>query len=410
MGVKPIKILLIEDSLFATRHAKQMLAEAESPQFVTELKCADRLSTGLKHLVEDEIDVVLLDLTLPDSHDLETFTTVHGKAREVPIIVMSGLEDEKLAIEAVQRGAQDYLVKGQIDSNLLKRSILYAIERNRVEKELRRHREHLEELVEERTAELKAINEQLKQEIAERQKTEEKLKGTVEALERSNKDLEQFAYVASHDLQEPLRMVASYVQLLERRYKDRLDSDAKEFITFAVDGATRMQKLINDLLSFSRVSTRGKEFKDTDSKYALDQAIENLRMAIEDAGAVITYDKLPKISADESQLIQLFQNLIDNAIKFRSQEVPNIHISAKDNRHEWLFSVQDNGIGIDSQYAERIFVIFQRLHEREKYPGTGIGLAICKRIVERHGGQIWVESELGKGSTFFFTIPMKGGK
>jgi signal transduction histidine kinase len=389
VGVKPIKILLIEDSLFATRLAKQMLTEAESPQFVTELKCADRLSTGLKHLDEEEIDIVLLDLTLPDSHDLETFTTVQSKTRDVPIVVMSGLEDEKLAIEAVQRGAQDYLVKGQIDSNLLKRSILYAIERNRVEKELRRYREHLEELVEERTAELKAI---------------------VEALERSNKDLEQFAYVASHDLQEPLRMVASYVQLLERRYKDRLDSDAKEFITFAVDGATRMQKLINDLLSYSRISTRGKEFKDTDSKYALDQAIENLRMAIKDSGARITYDKLPEISSDESQLIQLFQNLIDNAIKFRSQEVPHIHISARDNRSEWLFSVQDNGVGIDPQHAERIFVIFQRLHEREKYPGTGIGLAICKRIVERHGGRIWVESEPGKGSTFFFTIPMRGGK
>jgi signal transduction histidine kinase len=410
VGFKPIKILLIEDSLFATRLAKQMLTEAESPLFITELKCADRLSTGLKYLDEDEIDIVLLDLTLPDSHDLETFATAQSKAQEVPIIVMSGLEDEKLAIEAVQRGAQDYLVKGQIDSNLLKRSILYAIERNRAEKELRRYREHLEELVEERTAELKEINEQLKQEIIERRRTEEELKGTVKALERSNKDLEQFAYVASHDLQEPLRMVASYVQLLERRYKDRLDSDAKEFIAFAVDGATRMQKLINDLLSYSRVSTRGKEFKNTDSKYALDQAIDNLRMVVKDSGAVITYDELPKVNADETQLIQLFQNLIDNAIKFRSREVPNIHISAKDNRSEWLFSVADNGIGIDPQYAERIFIIFQRLHEREKYPGTGIGLAICKRIIERHGGRIWVDSEPGKGSTFFFTIPMRGGQ
>lgn len=409
MGIKPIKILLIEDSRVATQLAKKMLTEAESPHFITELKCADRLSTGLKYFDEEEIDIVLLDLTLPDSHDLEAFDRVHSKAQEVPIVVMSGLEDEKLAIEAVQKGAQDYLVKGQIVSNLLKRSILYAIERKRLEKEMRRHRENLEELVSERTAELKAINEQLRQEITERQRIEEKLKGTVVALESSNKNLEQFAYVASHDLQEPLRMVASYVQLLEQRYKGRLDSDAKEFIAFAVDGANRMQKLINDLLSYSRVSTRGKEFKDTDSKYALDQAIDNLRMAVEDSGAVITYDNLPKISGDESQLIHLFQNLIDNAIKFRSEEKPRIHISARDNRDEWLFSVADNGIGIEPQYAERIFIILQRLHEKEKYPGTGIGLAICKRIIERHGGRIWVESEPGKGSTFFFTIPAKGG-
>jgi chemotaxis family two-component system sensor kinase Cph1 len=246
--------------------------------------------------------------------------------------------------------------------------------------------------------------------ITERKKAEEDLKATLKDLERSNKELEQFAYVASHDLQEPLRMVASYVQLLERRYKDKLDSDANEFIAYAADGANRMQSMINDLLDYSRVGTGGKTFEKTDCAHVFSQAIVNLQGAIEESGAAVTQNNLPTINADETQLIQLFQNLIDNALKFRGKEPPRIHVTSKKKGGEWLFSVQDNGIGIDSQYAKRVFVIFQRLHNRKKYPGTGIGLAICKRIVERHGGRIWVESEPGKGSTFFFTIPRKGDK
>jgi light-regulated signal transduction histidine kinase (bacteriophytochrome) len=245
---------------------------------------------------------------------------------------------------------------------------------------------------------------------AEHKKAEEMLKETLEDLECSNKELEQFAYVASHDLQEPLRMVSSYVQLLQRRYKGKLDSDADEFIAYAVDGATRMQRLINDLLTYSRVGTRGKEFEKTECSRALGQAMANLSGAIEASGAAVTNGDLPTFKADESQLIQLFQNLIDNAIKFRSKGPPRIQVNASKKEKEWLLSVSDNGIGIDPQYAERIFIIFQRLHERDKYPGTGIGLAICKRIVERHGGRIWVESEPGKGSTFYFTIPSKQGK
>jgi PAS domain S-box-containing protein len=246
------------------------------------------------------------------------------------------------------------------------------------------------------------------EDITEHKQTE-KLRQTVEELARSNRDLEQFAYVSSHDLQEPLRMVASYLQLLEQRYKGRLEADADEFIAYAVDGAKRMQELINDLLAFSRVRTKGKEFTKTDCSHVLGQAIANLQAAIEESGAVLTNDSLPIVEADETQLIQLFQNLLDNAIKFRRKEPPRIHISAKRKGEEWLFSVIDNGIGIDPQYAERIFVIFQRLQEKEECPGTGIGLAICKRIVERHGGRIWVESTPEKGSTFFFTIPVKGG-
>ncbi|MBE9205352.1 GAF domain-containing protein [Nostoc sp. LEGE 06077] len=280
----------------------------------------------------------------------------------------------------------------------------------------------------------------------------------VQELARSNSELEQFAYVASHDLQEPLRMVTSYLQLLERKYSNQLDATADQFINYAVDGARRMQNLINDLLNYSRVTTRGQPFVQVDCAEILQQAIANLKFAIEDSGAEITYNHLPIITADPTQLTQVLQNLIANAIKFRREIPPRIHIeavmtdevgeqaskgeyttqnsitphglnaplpltalsiqhsafstqhSALSTQNGWLFSVKDNGIGLEAQYAERIFVIFQRLHGRSKYPGTGIGLAICKKIIERHGGRIWVESEPGQGSNFYFTIPDQSGQ
>jgi signal transduction histidine kinase/HAMP domain-containing protein len=244
--------------------------------------------------------------------------------------------------------------------------------------------------------------------ITDRKQAEEKLKKTLLDLERSNKELQQFAYVASHDLQEPLRAVASYTQLLKRRYKDKLDENANVFMQFAVDGAIRMQSLIDDLLMYSRIGGKEKLFEPTDFHLVLGQAITNLRVAIKENHANITDDDLPTVMADASHITQLFQNLIGNAIKFRSQETPHIHLFAELKGNEWLFSVRDNGIGIDPQYKEKIFKIFQRLHSIDAYPGTGIGLAICERIVERHGGKIWVESEVGKGSTFYFTIPVKG--
>ena len=244
--------------------------------------------------------------------------------------------------------------------------------------------------------------------ITERNRAEEKLKLALADLGRSNKDLEQFAYVASHDLQEPLRMVSSYTQLLARRYQGQLDATANEFIAYAVDGANRMQKLINDLLTYSRVGTRAKAFQPTDCTAVLDQALANLKAAIETSGAVATHGPLPTVWHDNLLLVQLFQNLIGNAIKFHVEMPPRIHVSAEQKGGEWVFAVRDNGIGIDPQYAERIFTIFQRLHTREEYSGTGIGLAICKKIVERRGGRIWVESQPGSGSTFYFTIPIGG--
>ena len=241
--------------------------------------------------------------------------------------------------------------------------------------------------------------------ITEQKRADQILRKQAADLARSNAELQQFAYVASHDLQEPLRMVASYTQLLGRRYKGKLGDDADEFIGFAVDGATRMQRLINDLLAYSRVESRGRDFQETPCNAVVDQVIADLQASIAETGGSVTRDDLPVVSADPVQLGQLFQNLIGNGVKFHGDAPPHVHVSAAKSGTEWVFSVHDEGIGIEPQYAERIFVIFQRLHGRDEYPGTGIGLAICKKIVERHGGRIWVESELGNGSTFFFTIP-----
>jgi PAS domain S-box-containing protein len=224
-------------------------------------------------------------------------------------------------------------------------------------------------------------------------------------LRQSNEELQQFAYTASHDLQEPLRMVKSYVELLAERYRGKLDPEADEFINYAIEGATRMQGLIRDLLHYSRVDTQRKEFAQVNCTALLGQILRTLQQTIAESGASVTADPLPTVLADESQLGQVFQNLISNALKFRGPDAPRIHIAAELRDKEWLFAVRDNGIGIDAKFAERIFVIFQRLHARREYPGTGLGLAICKKIIENHDGRIWVESKLGQGATFYFTLP-----
>ncbi len=245
----------------------------------------------------------------------------------------------------------------------------------------------------------------VQKDVTELKAAREELSRRAEELAKSNAELEQFAYIASHDLQEPLRMVSSYCQLLRRRYRDKLDTDANEFIDFAVDGAMRMQKLIEDLLQYSRVGTHGQPFKRTDCGLVVNKALENLKLSIEDCDATVTQEKMPVMIADEIQLVQLFQNLIHNALKFRNGSAPVIKIACREHKKEWIFSVRDNGTGLDARYADRIFVIFQRLHNSDDIPGTGIGLAICKKIVERHEGRIWVESRPNAGATFSFSLP-----
>lgn len=254
--------------------------------------------------------------------------------------------------------------------------------------------------------------ERLEQEIEQRRQAEQEQQALAEQLMHSNRDLEQFAYIVSHDLQEPLRMVAGYTRLLARRYADKLDADAQEFIVFAVDGTIRMQALINDLLVYSRVGAQNRPLAPIDTAAAARQALANLKIAISESRATITCDPLPIVPADEIQLVQLFQNLVANAIKYRSAQPPQITITAARaaDGAEWVFAVRDNGIGIDPNYAERVFQIFQRLHTQAEYPGTGIGLAICKRIIERHSGRIWFEPSPGQGTTFYFALPSAGGQ
>ncbi len=278
------------------------------------------------------------------------------------------------------------LVRDRAGHPLFLQGMAYDItERKRAEEALQALNTELEKRVRDRTAQLEEANAE---------------------LARSNAELEQFAYVASHDLQEPLRMVSSFTQLLAKRYQGKLDADADDFIGYVVEGAVRMQQLINDLLAYSRVGRSGKGFASIDCTVVLSAVRANLRRTIEDCGAEVIVDPLPTILAEESQLLQLFQNLIGNAIKFhKNEEPPCVHVGATRQGEEWLFWVRDNGIGIEPQYTERIFFVFQRLHSRKEYPGTGIGLAVCKKVVERHGGRIWVESEPGKGSTFYFTLP-----
>jgi PAS domain S-box-containing protein len=241
--------------------------------------------------------------------------------------------------------------------------------------------------------------------VTDRKRADEQLRRLADDLARSNRELEHFAYVASHDLQEPLRMVSGYTQLLRRRYAGKLDHDADEFIDFAVDGATRMQALINGLLTYARVGSRALELRELDAGQVLDEVVADLAVAIADTGATVTHDRLPVVLADPLQLRQLFQNLIANGMKFRGNRRPMVHVSAERVRNDWVFSVRDNGIGIEPQYLERIFTIFQRVHASDEYPGTGIGLAVCRRVVERLGGRMWVESQPGEGTRFLFTLP-----
>ena len=376
---KIIEILLFEDNIGDAGLLEEMLEEFNDLYL---LKNVETLEEGLNILKNHQFDIILLDLGLPDSDGIDTLKEVNKKTPNSPIIVLTGLNSAEIGILAVKMGAQDYLIKKEIDSKQLSSSIRYSIERKKIELELQKSQDTLEEKVKERTKE----------------------------LEESNKELQQFAYVASHDLKEPLRMITSFLQLLERRYADQLDKDATEFIGFAVEGAKRLDEMINDLLEFSKVTRKKIEFSKVDMNKVVEQTKLNLKYAIDTNNAEINYNKLPTIYGDEMLMVQLFQNIIGNSIKYRNKKTPEINITATKESNQYHFAITDNGIGMSPEHLNRIFTIFQRLHTKDEYEGTGIGLAIAKKIVLQHDGQIWAESELGKGTTFHFTIQNKTRK
>jgi signal transduction histidine kinase len=316
-------------------------------------------------------EIVLADYNLPTWKGMEALKVLRAEGLDIPLILVSGALGDVTAVECIRQGATDYVLKDGLA--------------------------RLPEVVR------RALRE--KHERSLRLRAEQDLAAKAEELARSNADLEQFAYVASHDLQEPLRMVAAYTQLLAERYRGKLDENADKFIGYASEGAQRMQVLIQDLLAFSRVGRKEGTLVSIDCNAVMDGVRQTLSSSIQESGAVILYANLPSVWADRTQVAQVFQNLMGNAIKFRGKDPPVISVQAQKEGEQWLFSVADNGIGIAPEYAENIFVVFHRLHARTEYPGNGIGLAICKKIVERYGGKIWVESLGCGGSTFKFTMP-----
>lgn len=359
-----LRVLVVEDNPSDVELAMHALRRGG---FLPSNDVAQSAAEFVEHVRKNSYDVILADYRLPAWNGLEAITVLKSEGMDIPVIMVSGALGELKAVECIKQGAADYVLKDNLPR--LPESVRRAI----------------------REKKLRDENRQAQEELA-----------------RSNRDLEQFAYVASHDLQEPLRMVATYTQLLAERYRGQLDENADKYIHYAVDGALRMQTLVQDLLAFSRVGRGGIELKLVDLKLVLETVQQNLRAAIEQSGTRVFYEQLPTIVADRTLLIQLFQNLLGNAIKFRGAPAPLIRVTAEKRAKEWIFSVCDNGIGIAPEHAEIIFVIFKRLHTHAEYPGSGIGLAICKKIVEQHGGRIWVESQPGHGCTFKFTLPVKG--
>jgi light-regulated signal transduction histidine kinase (bacteriophytochrome) len=347
---------------------------------------------------------------------LEDFGEERLRQAEMQKAILNVLEDagsEKRRLEETQKAVLNVLDdaadersrQGEVHRAVLNILADFSGEKERLEATQRAILNILDDFEEEKRK-VEAANAELRREVSERTGAEQALRENTNALARSNAELEQFAYVASHDLQEPLRMVSSYMQLFEKRYADQTDPQAKKYIDYAVEGAKRMQALIGGLLEYSRVGRIDEPFGPVDTNAALEQALLNLKSVIDDARAAVTRDPLPTVTGNAGRLAQVFQNLVGNALKFRRPDrPPAIHVSSVARDGEWVFAVRDNGIGIDVQYVDRIFVIFQRLHTRSEYPGTGIGLSICKKVIERHGGRIWVESRPGDGATFRFTLP-----
>jgi len=363
-----LRVLLVEGDAAGRELILGELAKSEFEIVADAATSADEF----RHKVRTNCpDVVLAAYNLGQWTWTEALEVLSQEDLDIPLILVSGALGEVTAVECIKRGVTDYVLKDSLGR-------LPVTLRNALKDKNARD---------------------------ERNRAQQSLAEKVEELARSNADLEQFAYVASHDLQEPLRMVSAYTQLLAERYRGKLDDQADKYISYAVDGATRMQSLIRDLLAFSRVGRQENTVASTDCNGLVESALENLRAAILESGAIVTHGPLPMLMANGSQLQQVFQNLIGNAVKFRGSQAPVIEISASKQGTEWLFSVADNGLGISAEHAENVFIIFNRLHTRTEYPGNGIGLAICRKIVERHGGKIQAIPHEGGGTIFNFTVP-----
>jgi signal transduction histidine kinase len=397
-----VKILMVDD-----QPENLVALEAVLEGLGQDLVKARSGKEALRCLLVDEFAAILLDVKMPDMDGFECAAMIRERERSknTPIIFLTALKSEEHLFRGYYMGAVDYLFK-PIVPEVLRSKVAVFVDLSLKNESLRRNAEalrqkavELEKSIAEKTKaeeDLKRLNAELEQRVAER----------TEELSRTNDELRQFAYVASHDLQEPLRTIGSYTQLLAKRYKGRLDGDADEFVRFIVEGVSRMHGLLNDMLAYSRVTEANeKPLRTAAAEGIIQAALMNLEATIKENDAKITYDPLPNVTVDEIQLSQVFQNLIGNAIKYRRAECPEVHISAEKVEGEWLFRVEDNGIGFDGKFKERIFGIFKRLHGKD-LPGTGMGLAICKKIVERHGGRIWAESTPGEGSVFQFTLPV----
>ncbi len=364
----PLKVLAVENS---TADYELILSELRRGGFEVSAELVQTSQDFKSRLRSNRPDIVLADYQLGQWRGMEAVEMMRQEGINVPVILVSGAVGDETAVECIKQGATDYVLKDSLAR------LSSATRRALQEKEL----------------------------LEQRMQSEEDLTQKIAELARSNQDLEQFAYAASHDLQEPLRMVTTYVQLLEERYKGKLDADADKYIHYAVDGAARMRTLIEDLLAFSRSGQPRMQTGSIDVHALVERVLENLTVSIQESGAQVTSGPLPTSWTNATQLEQVFQNLIGNAIKFRSTQPPVIHIAADLVEGEWIYSVQDNGIGIAPEYADLVFSVFKRLHTREEYPGNGIGLSICKKIVERHGGKIWLEPAAGKGARFRFSLP-----
>lgn len=371
----PIQILLIEDSPFAARRTEDMLKESEDSRFSSELTCADRLSEGLRCLAAGGVDIILLDLMLPDSEAMDTFNAVKSKALNVPIIIMSGQTDETLAIKTVQGGAQDYLLKHLVSSELLKRSILYSIKRNRTRRQIEK------------------LNDELERRLTE--------------LRETNKLLEAFSHSVSHDLQTPLRAIDGFSHMLVEDYTDRLDDEGKRLLNVIRSNTNKMGQFIKDLLDFSRSGRQEMHKMNIDMGHLAKEVFEELKMPVPERTLQLKMKPLPPARGDRAMIRAVFVNLLSNAVKFTEpKETAVIEVGGKTQKGENRYYVKDNGVGFDMRSAGKLFDSFQRLHSTDEFEGTGVGLAIVQRIIHRHGGRVQARGKVGKGATFSFTLPI----